>query len=187
MVPPAAIIVIRHAEKPTKKDVAPFGVDIHGRRNDGSLTPHGWQRAGALAVLFRTGIGGFGAPDHLYAPRYGSESTTLNHRTYQTILPLSLQLDRKIHCRFTENDEQDLANAILASDSQTTLVCWDHHRIPTIASFLPVANRDVVPGVWPDDRYDKIWLFSLERGSRPAYAFVQLPQLLLAGDSPIVS
>ena len=180
--PPETIIVIRHAERPTEADTAPFGIDIQGRCNNGSLTPRGWQRAGALAQLFRRGAGPVSTPDHLYAPKYRSASATVNHRTYETILPLSLLFDRKIHCHFTEDEEQGLANAILASDSRTILVCWDHHRIPTIASFLPVSNRDVVPAVWPDDRYDMIWLFTLDPDSH-AYVFAQMPQRLLAGDA----
>ncbi len=183
--PPDTIVVIRHGEKPTAPDAEPFGVDVDGRRYDGSLTPKGWQRAGALAVLFRSGVGPLPTPDHLHAPKYRSHRATLNHRTYQTLLPLSLQLDRPIRCHFAEDEEQRLANAIIGRDAGTTLVCWDHHRIPKVASYLPVANPEMLPAVWPDDRYDMIWLFTRDRGSPLAYTFAQLPQLLLFGDTHI--
>jgi len=41
-----------------------------------------------------------------------------------------------------------------------------------------------VPGTWPDDRFDVIWAFTLLTGApQVSYAFRQVPQRLLAGDT----
>ena len=45
---PLQIYVVRHGEKPPEPAGPPFGVD----RNQNSLSPRGWQRSGALTVLF---------------------------------------------------------------------------------------------------------------------------------------
>ena len=45
---PLQICVVRHGEKPPEPAGPPFGVD----RNQNSLSPRGWQRSGALTVLF---------------------------------------------------------------------------------------------------------------------------------------
>ena len=56
---PARIIAIRHGEKPDD-DGRIFGVDVNGRNDPHSLSPRGWQRAGALVGFFfpRDGRGG---------------------------------------------------------------------------------------------------------------------------------
>src|SRR6478672_13523998 len=100
---PQLIYVIRHAEKPpdsppSAKNAAaagvgpPNGVDFSGRADQHSLTPRGWQRSGALAVLFtrppRAGLPELLAPGRLLSPNYGSGAATTEHRTYQTLLGL---------------------------------------------------------------------------------------------------
>jgi hypothetical protein len=62
--PPAQIYVIRHGEKPadpptpTAAPAPPFGVDLNGSQSIHSLLPRGWQRSGALAVLFAPALDG---------------------------------------------------------------------------------------------------------------------------------
>src|SRR5580693_7483053 len=48
--PPEVIYIIRHGEKPDPGP--PHGVDFHGRKDEHSLLPRGWQRSGALTALF---------------------------------------------------------------------------------------------------------------------------------------
>jgi broad specificity phosphatase PhoE len=48
---PARIMFIRHAEKPV--DGGDDGVTPKGHADPESLTPRGWQRAGALARFFQ--------------------------------------------------------------------------------------------------------------------------------------
>jgi hypothetical protein len=80
---PQQIYVIRHGEKPadpvapspgepTPPSVPPFGVDVDGNQSVHSLLPRGWQRSGALAVLFDPAVGapqaGLRTPTALYSP-----------------------------------------------------------------------------------------------------------------------
>ena len=58
------------------------------------------------------------------------------------------------------------------------------HHIPAIARSLPIAHGTAIPDDWPDDRYDLIWAFIRVPGeTKVRYAFSQVPQRLLAGDT----
>ena len=59
----------------------------------------------------------------------------------------------------------------------------EHDRIPDIAANIPVVSGIVVPTVWPGDRFDIIWCFTLAADGA-AYRFTALPELLLSGDGP---
>ncbi len=61
---------------------------------------------------------------------------------------------------------------------------WEHDHIPDIAANIPVVSGAAVPTVWPGDRLDIIWCFSLAAGDGAAYQFTALPELLLSGDGP---
>jgi hypothetical protein len=84
--PPRLIYIIRHAEKPNGPN-GPIGIDIEGNPDPHSLVPRGWQRSGALGVLFTAGVGALVTPDHLICP--DCRATTPVHRTYQTLLGLA--------------------------------------------------------------------------------------------------
>ena len=60
------------------------------------------------------------------------------------------------------------------------LICWQREFIPDIASLILGAKK-IAPGEWPENRYDMIWVFDLQRSSS-SYKFRQVPQELLAGD-----
>jgi hypothetical protein len=49
--------------------------------------------------------------------------------------------------------------------------------IPALADAAPHAPK--MPGKWPPERFDVVWVLERQRGR---WAFVQLPQRLLAGD-----
>lgn len=95
--PPQVIFLIRHAEKPEAP--TDTGVDVTGAPNPACLTPQGWQRAAGLARLFDTAAGttrpDLAVPTHLYSPAYPNAS--VNHRTYETLLPLSQRLGLPIN------------------------------------------------------------------------------------------
>jgi hypothetical protein len=127
--PPGIIYIIRHGEKAADPaDVAPgqspsppappFGVDVQGNQDLHSLLPRGWQRSGALAVLFDPATGPFQAglqtPATLLSPSYGDASKTAEHRTYQTIEGLSDRLGLAIVSAYAEGDEPQLAAAVLS-------------------------------------------------------------------------
>ena len=182
--PPQSIFLIRHAEKP--ESPTDTGVDVTGAPNPACLTAQGWQRAAGLATLFDT-AGGTNCPDlavptRLYSPNYPHHNA--NHRTYETLLPLSQRLGLTINTPCAEGQEAELAASILATDAGVSLVCWEHSRIPDIAAHIPVLTDVVVPPMWPGDRFDVIWHFTLAAGSNATYYFTALPELLLPGDAP---
>jgi hypothetical protein len=190
--PPAQIYLIRHGEKPgedASSKRADFGVDVDGNQSRHGLLPRGWQRSGALVVLFAPAVGalraGLRTPTALYSPDYGSPKATKGHRTYQTIEGLGARLAVPIATPHAVDHEAELAAAVLAEATETVLICWDHERILTIAAALPMAAGTHIPD-WPGDRFDMIWSFTLRPGIAPDYVFSQLPQLLLDRDSDVV-
>ena len=85
---------------------------------------------------------------------------------------------------FEVGHEPQLAERVLAAHSGVVLICWEHHHIPAIARSLPIAHGTAIPDDWPDDRYDLIWAFTRVPGeTKVRYAFSQVPQRLLAGDT----
>jgi hypothetical protein len=195
--PPAQIYVIRHGEKPadpptpTAAPAPPFGVDIDGNQSIHSLLPRGWQRSGALAVLFAPALGppqaSLRTPATLFSPDYGDPDKTQGHRTYQTIQGLSARLGVPINSPFAEGQESALASAVVADYTGVVLICWEHQHIPAIGTALPTVSGTQIPAAWPGDRFDVIWSFTLQPGASPAeYAFSQIPQQLLAGDAATI-
>jgi hypothetical protein len=200
--PPDIIYIIRHGEKPADPPVVapgqtppasapPFGVDSQGNENPHSLLPRGWQRSGALAVLFDPASGplqaGLQTPAALLSPDYGSADKTADHRTHETIQALSDRLGLAIVSAYAEGDEPALAAAVVSQNSGVVLICWEHDHIPSLASSLPAVAGTVIPQAWPGDRFDVIWVFTLVPGTTPAqYTFTQIPQQLLSGDADTV-
>src|SRR5690242_3845838 len=169
--PPRLIYIIRHAEKPDGSEGS-VGVDVEGNPDPHSLVPRGWQRSGALGVLFTAGTGALVTPDRLICPDYGA--TTAVHRTYQTLLGLAGLAARSIESPFPEGSEAALATAVTTHYSGTVLICWEHHRIPDIAAGLP--TNAAPPTEWPGDRFDLIWQFTLTTAEPPTYEFSVLEQ-----------
>ncbi|MGO9503020.1 MAG: hypothetical protein ACLPUO_15925 [Streptosporangiaceae bacterium] len=200
--PPDVIYIIRHGEKPADPPptapgqpppapVAPFGVDDQGVQDAHSLLPRGWQRSGALAVLFDPALGtlqaGLLTPTALLSPSYGNPAETAVHRTYQTIQGLSDRLGLPIASAFAEGQEPQLAASVVSGYAGVVLICWEHDHIPALASSLPVTPGTAIPQKWPGDRFDVILTFALVPGSAPAqYTFGQIPQQLLSGDTDTI-
>jgi hypothetical protein len=200
--PPGIIYIIRHGEKPADPPpvapgepppapVPPFGVDDQGNQDMHSLLPRGWQRSGALAAFFDPAAGGPDAglqtPGTLLSPSYGDPAKTALHRTHQTIQGLSDRLGLQIVSTFGDKQDSDLADSVVSTCSGVVLICWEHHNIPAIASALPTVPGTVIPQMWPDDRFDVIWTFTLDPAAASVqYAFGQVPQQLLSGDSGTV-
>lgn len=179
--PPRLVYIIRHAEKPNGSDGA-VGIDIEGNPDPHSLVPRGWQRSGAIGVLFTAGadarVDALVTPDRLICPDYGA--TTPAHRTYQTLLGLAGLTQRTIESPFPEGSEGSLATAVAARYSGTVLICWEHHRIPDIAAGFRTAVAP--PAEWPGDRFDLIWQFTLTTADPPTYDFAVLAQHVLGRD-----
>jgi hypothetical protein len=185
---PQQIYVIRHGEKPHSSSGPPFGVDFDGNRNANSLSPRGWQRSGALTVLFSAAVGpkmGLRTPGALYATAYGDAAVTEIHRPYQTVLGLSRLLGMPIQSPDLLGQERAFADAVLSSGAQAVLVCYEHDRIPALVAGFPTVAGTTIPSVWPDDRYDVIWTLTLDTVAG-RYVFGQVPQQLLDGDTDTV-
>ena len=175
------IILLRHAEKPDK-DFAPFGVTRKGQRDKESLQVRGWQRAGALIALFAPPNGKYGPalarPQFLYASkplrRRGSR------RPLQTLVPLSDKLGIKINSEFPRHEYDNMLEEVFQCKG-VVIICWQREYLPDIAQII-LDHRQIAPAIWPEDRYDMMWLFDLNASSG-RYKFKQVPQRLLMGDS----
>jgi len=176
------IMIIRHAEKPPGSG-EPFGVTAQGDQDVESLIVQGWQRAGALACFFAPTNGPLqdaelATPQFLFASE--SKSGGGSERPVQTITPLAskLGLTPKTH----KKSDIDKVAADAMACGGTALICWQHEDITSIANVI-VGNQTTVPQKWPGDRFDVVWVFDLGTSST-SYSFNQVPQCLLAGDSP---
>ena len=177
------IMIIRHAEKPPTPGAAPFGVTADGVQDGESLIIQGWQRAGALACLFAPSRGPLqdaelAMPKFLFASE--SKSGGGSNRPLETITPLAskLGLTPKTHKKSSLDKVAEEAMAC----GDVALISWQHEDIPAIANAI-VGNSTTVPQSWPGHRFDIVWVFDLDRSSK-SYSFKQVPQRLLAGDSP---
>lgn len=162
------------------------GIDISGNPNSHSLTPRGWQRSGALGDVFtgsaRPGSESLLTPNHLICPNYGDDATTSERRTYETLLGVSGLTGLPILSPYPENDEAQLAAAVIDQYSGVVLICWEHTRIPALAGSISASAPTSIPQTWPKDRYDIIWKFTRDGDNSTTYSFEQLPQRLLGGD-----
>lgn len=180
---PRSISLIRHAEKQIGGQL-PQGVSVDGTPDLESLTPRGWQRAGAIVGLFvaRLAAEGTGTPlptpSHLFASEIGPHSQS--RRPIETLQPLAERLGLTITETFLQDELDGLVSAIRACDGDV-LVAWEHKRIPLIAQRL-VSDPAEVPQVWPDDRYDVVWVLEPAVDPAPGFRLRQVPELLLAGD-----
>jgi len=175
------IMIMRHAEKPAK-DGAPHGVTLEGERNKESLQPLGWQRAGALANLFAPTNGAMqnaalAQPQFLYA------SKPLRHkgsrRPLQTIMPLAEKLSLPVNWHYQRSEVESVLEEVF-SCSGVVLMCWQREYIPDLANYI-LGTKKGVPQAWPEDRFDMIWVFDLDRRSGN-YKLKQNPQRLLRGN-----
>ncbi|MGM9480264.1 histidine phosphatase family protein [Roseateles sp. NT4] len=171
------IMLIRHAEKPGQGHE---GIDRVGRPDDRSLSLAGWLRAGALVPYFASLADRIHArlvcrPEHIFAARATSMHPSTRPR--DTVQPLADVLGLSVDERWSDEDSLDRFAETLRNFEVPVLVCWRHDYLPALARAI---LRDVgVPEAWPDERFDLIW--SIRRDS-DGWAFLQVPQLLLAGD-----
>jgi hypothetical protein len=181
------IMLIRHGEKQLVPP--PFGVTVDGIQNKHSLSPRGWQRAGALVPFFRRPwLTGIAMPTVLYASRVTAgdagilvhgEDVTKSLRPQQTLAPLSEISGIKIITDWSVGQEPQLVDAINASVG-IVLVAWEHKHIPLIAGAL----SSNAPPAWPaGGRFDLVWVLDPIAGSGK-YSFKEVQEDLLSGDGP---
>ena len=174
-------MLMRHAEKPNK-DSEPYGVTLKGERSKESLQIRGWQRAGALTHLLAPADGRFQHPA-LAKPHFLYASKPLrrrgSRRPFETITPLAEKLAIRINTNYSRSDIESLIDEVFLCKG-VVLICWQREYIPQIASYI-LGNDETAPANWPEDRFDMIWVFDLDR-SATKYRFKQVPQRLLKGD-----
>jgi hypothetical protein len=175
------IMLIRHAEKPAK-DEAPYGVTRKGERSKESLEVRGWQRAGALINLFAP-ANGHPKNNSLAKPQFLFASKPLrrkgSRRPVETITPLAEKLEIKINSEFQRAQIESMLDDVFRCKG-TVLICWQREYIPQIATYI-LGKKKIAPRDWPEDCFDMIWVFDLDRSSMK-YRFKQVPQKLLGGD-----
>jgi hypothetical protein len=175
------IMIIRHGEKPADAGF-PRGVTDHGLKDNESLSVKGWQRAGALAVLFAPTYGPLqndkiATPDHMFAPGIGRHSNS--KRSEQVISILADKLEQKVNTKFIKGDEVEVAKKAMKCGG-TVLIAWEHVNIHLIANEI-MGNTTSVPQSWPGKRYDLIFVFDYDE-EKDAYVFSQTTQMVLPGD-----
>jgi hypothetical protein len=157
---PAAIYIIRHAEKPEGKE-------------DPNLTPKGYDRANALVQVIPNN---FCIPDFIFAAAPSAHS----NRPIETVTPLSKALGIKILDPYGDKDYPSLVHDLTTDPKyigKTILICWHHSEIPGLAQALGVTD---VPPAWPDNTFDRVWVLKY---SGDSVSFQDLPQRALASDS----
>ena len=174
---PSKIMIVRHAEKPIPGRIR--GVRQRGELDDCSLSVRGWQRAGALVRFFLEPTSpAIQVPTHLIAAGYDRSEEGASRRSRQTLIPLAHALGAPIDDSLGRNQESKAAARSLALDG-VVLFAWHHEHIPALAR--AITPKAAIPEHWPDDCFDRAWIFTLARG---AWHFEQVPQRLLAGDAP---
>jgi hypothetical protein len=176
---PATLMIVRHAEKPPGSG-SQLGVDEDGTNDKHSLVTTGWARAGALVELFASARNappaGLLKPATLYAQLGGVGK---GQRAVETLTPLAARLGQRIVTPFRKGEEAKLADE-LRTLSGPTLLAWEHKGISAVVAHLGKIDP-APPSSWPRTRFDQVWVLTAN-GS--GWRFQQVPQLLLAGDSP---
>ena len=175
------LMIIRHAEKPSEGPHG-RGVSFDGDHDKHELTIRGWQRAGALVRFFAPCATGsthplISEPRAIFAAAAVRGSPSV--RSQHTVEPLAEMLGLAIRCAYAEDQEVELAAAMLAAPSPV-LVAWHHKHIPPLVRAL--AGEDLVfPARWPDARFDVVWVLDRDGADAP-WRFAQVTQNLLPGD-----
>lgn len=173
-----SIMFIRHAEKP---DGGHKGVSPNGDHDEHSLSVRGWTRAGALAALFARPDtdSRITTPGRIIAT--APSDSYQSKREHDTAAPTAHRLGLRIEAVALPQSYSSLVADIESSDT-TTLVVWHHGHLPEFVLAFPVTNARQVPRVWPEDRFDLIWLLSRHHDQ---YVWAPVPQGLLASDTAV--
>jgi hypothetical protein len=202
---PTKIMIIRHAEKPGTYGEATYqGINAEGHKDESSLVTMGWERAGAIANLFCPTNNIFQnkvltKPDCIYAsdPASKSDGEEPSQRPYQTISALAAKMKLPaslLNISFKKKDYPNMVTSVLGL-SGTVLISWQHQDILPKdqgvdcivneilkQSSTPASGLPIPAGPWPASRYDMVFVFERPTDSGPFTNFIQVPQLLLAGD-----
>jgi hypothetical protein len=179
---PQVMMFTRHGEKPGDGQ-PPHGVNPRGEHDEHSLSVEGWVRAGGLASVFANApLAAYPKlvkPTRVIATKPTPEARS--HREIDTAGPTARRLTISIEDSYEHGHEHHVAKSLLDSDDDA-LIVWHHGALPDLLSHFPISNAADVPKVWPEDRFDLIWV--LTANADGTYTFAIVPQLILQHDSP---
>lgn len=166
MAVPAQVVIIRHAEKPSKGN----NLDTRGR-----------ERAAAYVPFFQENkeIFTFGHPVAIYAMKPSKEDPS--ERPVETVTPLAESLKITINKNYERNDYKKMVGEIKSDKSyndKMVLICWEHHLIPEIARAFGALQA---PGLWQGTVFDRLWMITFSKTGKAT--FQNQPQRLMFGDS----
>jgi hypothetical protein len=149
------IVAIRHAEKPAA--------------SLGQLTCKGLNRALALPKVL---LPRYGKPDRIYAPDPGKRIGQLGNLSYSyvrplmTIEPTAIQLEMPVNALIGFKNVGQLRKELQAPENANSVIylAWEHVYLNEFAKRLLKAygkDPSVVPD-WPDDEYDRIYIFQIK-------------------------
>lgn len=175
------VLIIRHAEKPGETWAGP-GLTQLGEVSHKSLALRGWERAGAWAALFGSGIGGgeYPRPTHVFAANPNAEGS---RRSHETIVPLCGRLGFPPVTRFAVGEEAPLA-AEVTQLGGVVLICWERKMIgeAILPHLIHGQAGPAIPARWDAARYDVVLRLDRPDAAAP-WRFRQLFPRLLSGDS----
>ncbi|ARW11351.1 phosphoglycerate mutase family protein [Acetobacter ascendens] len=148
------IILIRHAKKP-EACLHEAGMDSNGRDDPYSLSLEGWRQAKKLAELFISQDRILPLPDRIFASAFRPNGGH-SRRPEQTVLPLSEILHCPISLTWALHEEREFG-AVLANLKGTSLVCWQHQGLATLAKAIVLPEKFSTLLDWPPDCYNMIW------------------------------
>jgi len=179
-----ALVFVAHAQDGPKDSV----VLIIRHAEDGAtgpdLTPSGQERAEAYKDYFLkfTVDSKRLRPDAVFAAKDSKKS----HRPRLTVEPFAKAEKLKIDTRFGNNDSNDLAVDLRATEQgKVILICWRHPYVPDLLRALGAKPEDLLPrGKWPGSVYDWVILLSYDQDGRLIPASTRrINEHLMPGDS----
>jgi phosphohistidine phosphatase SixA len=157
LVPPALVLLMRHAEKPADP-------------NDPHLSNQGMTRAEKLAVYIPET---FGDRQLLFASATSKHSA----RSYETLKPLAQKLGVPIDATYADKDYAALATQLLVDHryaGQRIAIAWHHGRIPAFANALG-APKGQYPDPWDPLVFALILKFEWPAANRALVTMVTGP------------
>lgn len=177
------IILVRHGEKPGG-DFPGEGTAVDGSEDDKSLVVRGWQRPGAWAALFGSGLGGpdYAVPAIVYAAAPDANKDD-SRRPFETSGPTANRLNQDPVVTWAVGQEDELV-ADITKLTGVVAVFWEHKAIAK-AIIPALCGNQRLPGVplkWDPDRFDIALRFDRATPNNP-WSFRQLSPRLLSGDT----
>lgn len=164
---PKTVIILRHGE------------ETNDEKNP-NLSAKGEARAKALSYLFKRGqsLEQYTHPSFLFAA--GQKKSTSSLRSFQTLVPLSQELNLQINASFEKDQTQKLAQLLLTNkqyDQKVIMIAWSHKFIKDLVKSLGYSKAKD----WPSKTFDRLWV--LNYNGQKNIKFQDLPQKLFPDDS----